>query len=580
MIGGKLNECKGVMRPKIRELTEDHKGHRGGIQGRFRSCQSLWPLCPSVKFFFRSLLTLTVAALGQASIALGSSAPRVTLEAGVLEGTRFDDHGGVAFLGVPYAAPPVGELRWKAPEPVKKWTGTREAKQYGPAAPQLPAGWLPYIGWSEDCLYLNIWTSRFVPDAKLPVIVFFHGGSNKAGYSQLTPLGPALSRFGVVVVTANYRLGPFGFFAHPALTAESEHHSSGNYGLLDQLQALSWVRDNISRFGGDPNRVTVMGQSAGAVDICLLMASPLARGLFQGAILESGEGQSVLNEDIRSAIPYNSISSTGEASGERLANDLGIAGGVDTLAKLRSLPADKILAACQHDHGLSFDAIVDGWVIPEQPAKIFAEGKQFNIPVLVGSNADEATVFGHAGPKTLAEYRIYLNQDTGRFADQEFEAYPARSDAAVPEQYLKLENDLFGYGAFSLAQATTRLGEAAYLYQFTFAEKGKRANLGAYHGEELKFLSNSFPADWEHDGAEENLGRTMLLYWTQFAKTGDPNFEGLPQWPAYDLREDQYLELGRKVGLHQIPERLKTLRHIMAQVIAEATGRAGGSPSN
>jgi para-nitrobenzyl esterase len=517
---------------------------------------------------------------GQASIAVGTSSPRVTLETGILEGTYFDEHGGAAFLGVPYAAPPVGELRWKPPEPLKKWDGTREAKQYGPAAPQFPAGWLPYIGWSEDCLYLNIWTTPFVRDAKLPVIVFFHGGGNRAGYSQLTPLGPALSRLGVVVVSANYRLGPFGFLAHPALTAESEHHSSGDYGLLDQLQALRWVRDNISRFGGDPSRVTVMGQSAGAVDICLLMASPLALGLFQGAILESGEAESVLNEDIRSPVPYNSIPSTGEASGERLAKDLGIADGPETLAKLRNLPVDKILAACQQDHGVSFDAIVDGWVIPEQPAKMFARRKQLNIPVLVGSNADEATVFGHAGPKTVDEYRRYLDQDTGRFADQEFEAYPARSDAAVPEQYLKLQNDLFGYGAFSLAEATTRLGQRAYLYQFTYAEKGRRANLGAYHGEELNFLSNSFPADWEHNGAEEKLGRAMRSYWTQFAKTGDPNFQGLPKWPAYDLREGQYLELGRRVGLQQVPERIKILEHIMAQVIAEANGTKGGSATN
>jgi para-nitrobenzyl esterase len=517
---------------------------------------------------------------GQASIALGSSGPRVTLQSGVLEGTYFDDHGGAAFLGVPYAAPPVGDLRWKPPEPVKKWAGTREAKQYGPAAPQLPAGWLPYIGWSEDCLYLNIWTTPFVPEAKLPVIVFFHGGGNKAGYSQLTPLGPALSRLGVVLVTANYRLGPFGFFAHPALTAESKHHSSGNYGLLDQLQALRWVQDNISRFGGDPSRVTVMGQSAGAVDICLLMASPLAYGLFQGAILESGEAQSVLNEDIRASIPYNSIASTGEASGERLASDLGIADGPESLAKLRSLPADKILAACQQDRRVSFDAIVDGWVIPEQPAKVFAEGRQFNIPVLLGSNADEATVFGQAGPKTAAEYRTFLNQDTGRFANQEFEAYPARSDADVPAQYLKLQNDLFGYGAFSLAQATTRLGQTAYLYQFTYAGKGRRANLGAYHGEELNFLSNSFPADWEHDGAEEKLGRAMRIYWTQFAKTGNPNFQGLPEWPAYDLQDDQYVELGRKVCLHQVPQRLKILGKIMAAVVANATGSTARAVSN
>ena len=530
--------------------------------------------------FLPRVLGLALAGLGHASLVFGSPAPpKVAVESGVLEGTYFGSNDEVAFLGVPYAAPPVGEQRWKPPAPVKKWTGTRQATQFGPAAPQLPSNWLPQVAWNEDCLYLNVWTTRFSPDGNLPVIVFFHGGGNEVGYSQLTPLGPPLSRLGVVAVSANYRLGPFGFFAHPALTAESDHHSSGNYGLLDQLQALRWVRDNISRFGGDPHRVTVIGQSAGAVDISLLMASPLAAGLFQGAILESGEAQSTLNQNIRSPIPYNRISSTGEATGEKFANDLGIAGGPNPLERLRNIPADKVLAAWQQDPKVRFEAIVDGWVVPEQPAKIFAEGKQLKIPVLVGSNADEATVFGLVAPKTVDEYKMYLQRDTGRFADQEFAAYPAQSDAAIPEQFLKYHNDLFGYGAYSLARAMTHWGQKAYLYVFTYAEKGKRANLGAYHGEELNFLSNSFPTDWVHDQDEESLGQTVRTYWTQFAKTGNPNFTGLAAWPAYTVREDQYLELGRKVALRQVPERLKTLEQIMASVIGDTTGAATGSLS-
>jgi para-nitrobenzyl esterase len=522
---------------------------------------------------------LFALALAQASIAFGSS-PKVSLETGVLEGTYFGSENEVAFLGVPYAAPPVGELRWKPPQPVSKWVGTRQAKKFGPAAPQLPAGWLPQVAWNEDCLYLNIWTAQFSPNARLPVIVFFHGGGNDVGYSQSTPLGPPLSRLGVVVVSANYRLGPFGFFTHPALTAESEHHSSGDYGLLDQLQALRWVRDHIMRFGGDPNRVTVMGQSAGALDITLLMASPLADGLFQGAILESGEAQSTLNQDIRTPIAYNRISGTGEDSGNKLADDLGIAGGPDTLERLRSIPADKILAAWKQDREINFGAIVDGWVVPEQPAKIFAEGKQLKIPVLVGSNADEATVFGLVAPKTVDEYKAYLRRDTGRFADQEFAAYPAGTDAAIPEQFLKYHNDLFSSGAYSLARTTARRGQNAYLYLFTYAEKGQRAKLGAYHGQELYFLSSSYPSDWEHDGDDERLSQTMRAYWVQFAKTGDPNFYGLPLWPAYEPGKDQYLEFGRSVGLRQVPERVKTLERIMEEVVADATGSAAPTRSN
>jgi para-nitrobenzyl esterase len=496
----------------------------------------------------------------------------VKLETGVLEGTYFSSAANeVAFLGVPYAAPPVGELRWKPPQPLNRWTGTRKATQFGPVSPQLPAPWLPYIKGNEDCLYLNIWTTRFSPNANLPVIVFFHGGGNKAGYSQLVPLGPALSRLGVVVVSANYRLGPFGFFAHPALTAESEHHSSGNYGLLDQLLALKWVLENISCFGGNPGQITVMGQSAGAVDIGLLMASPMSEGLFQGAIMESGDCQSDLNQDIRTSLPYNSISGTGESMGERLANDLGIADGPDALRNLRNVSTEQILDAWSKDRELNFGAIVDGWIVPEQPAKIFEEGKQARVCVLVGSNADEATVFGHNDLKTIDQYKSYLRQDTGKFADQEFSAYPVASDSEVPARYLELKNDFFAYGAWSMARAMTRIGQKAYLYYFTYAETGKRAALGAYHGEELRFVTDSFPSDWQHHADDEKLGRAIRTYWTQFAKTGDPNSLGLPVWPVYEAQSDQCLELGHTIGVRPVANRLEALKQIMEQILTETT---------
>jgi para-nitrobenzyl esterase len=256
---------------------------------------------------------------------------------------------------------------------------------------------------------LNVWTPTLSARVRLPVIVYFHGGSNHAGYSQLTPLGPALSPLGVVVVTANYRLGPLGFFAHPALTAASEHHASGDFGILDQIQALRWVRDNIAAFGGDPSRVTVMGQSAGAFDVCLMMASQLTRGLFQRAILESGDCESTLIEDIRTPIHFNGITGTGEGDGERLAADLHIANGPDVIQKLRAIPAQAILNAWSRDPKLQFDAIVNGWAIREQPARIFTAGKQAHILVLVGSNADEATVFG-PGPETVTDYNPRSSQ--------------------------------------------------------------------------------------------------------------------------------------------------------------------------
>ncbi len=369
------------------------------------------------KWYVALAVAVALASGRQAEDVHDSLVLTVKLASGRLRGIRFgNERNEVAFLGVPYAAPSLGELRWKPPQPVVRWAGMRDATQFGAACPQLPEPWLTYPHWAEDCLFLNVWTRQMSTGHKLPVIVFFHGGSNRAGYSQRDQLGPSLSRSGLVVVSANYRLGPLGFLAHPALTAESEHASSGNYGLLDQIQALKWVRENIAHFGGDSGRITVMGQSSGAVDICLLMASPLARGLFQKAILESGDCQSTLNKDIRTPISMNGISGTGEEAGERLAADLGITN-PDILKKLRSVPVDTILKAMSSDRELQFDAIVDGWVVPEQPAKTFADVRQAHIPVLVGSNADEATVFG-PGPANLSEYRKYLQADAGIYAYQ------------------------------------------------------------------------------------------------------------------------------------------------------------------
>ena len=522
-------------------------------------------------------LALVVAC--HAQDAHDSSASTVTLVSGALKGMRFGDgQNGVAFLGVPYAAPPTGKLRWKAPEPVVRWAGMRDATQFGAACPQVPEPWLSYPHWSEDCLFLNVWTRQMSARRPQPVLVFFHGGSNRAGYSQLNQLGPSLSRSGLVVVSANYRLGALGFLAHPALTAESPHASSGNYGLLDQIQALKWVRENIARFGGDPGRVTVMGQSAGAVDVCLLMASPLARGLFHQAILESGDCQGTLNKDIRTPISVNGISGTGEEAGERLAADLGVTNGPDILKKLRSVPVGTLLKAMssdrdvQFDADVEFDAIVDGWVVPEQPAKIFAEGRQARIPVLVGSNADEATVFG-PGPANLSAYRKFLQADTGVYADQELQAWPASTDADVRAQYLNLQSTSFAYGAWSMARAMTHAHQPAYLYLLTWTQTGKQASLGAYHGEELPFLDDAYPSSWGSSDRDKAFGEIMRTYWTNFAMTGDPNSSGLPKWPKFDPGSDYVLSLGQKIGPFPMSQNLRVLDKIMAQILSAQSHR-------
>jgi para-nitrobenzyl esterase len=540
---------------------------------RARDLRTLTSMRHVVRWAMGCLLIAFAAVPSKVAFGAGNAAAQVRLPEGVLEGI----HSGpspdaVAFLGVPFAAAPLDERRWMPPQPVRPWTGTREAKHFGPACPQLPATWLASISWDEDCLYLNLWSPRLAPAAKrLPVIVYFHGGSNTAGYSQMTPLGPTLSRLGVLVVSANYRLGPLGFLAHPALTAESEHQSSGNYGLLDQLQALKWVHEHIDRFGGDARRVTVLGQSAGAVDICLLMVSPLSVGLFQHAILESGDCQGALNQELRTPQLVNGRSGTAEDAGKRLASALGVAEGPDVLQQLRRMPAEEILKVWSHNRQISFGAIVDGWIVPEQPAKLFAEGRELSIPVLTGSNADEATVFGHGGPTSLDEYRRYLVASTGKYADLEFRSYPAKSDGEVATRYLQLQSDEFAYGAYSLVRAITRAGQKGFLYQFSFVETGARAALGAYHGAELNFLSDRFPEDWQHSAEDEQLGRAIRTYWVRFAKTGNPNAANVPDWPPYDAQSDQYLDLGRTIGLRRVAQPIHALAGIMNQVLFDAT---------
>jgi len=477
---------------------------------------------------------------------------------------------GAAFLGIPYAAAPVGALRWQPPRPARAWIGVRKTVQYGPACPQVPANWLPYPVWSEDCLFLNIWTSKPSSAARLPVIVYFHGGGNVAGYGQLTPLGPPLARLGVVVVTANYRLGPFGFFAHPALTAASPHESSGNYGLLDQIALLRWVRSNISAFGGDPKRVTVMGQSAGGFDICLLMTSPLARGLFHAAIVESGDCESALLADMRTPIHFSGIEGSGYSNGERLAADLGVKAGPGAVRSLRAISAARILSVWRHDPRLQFGAIVDGWVIRKQPASVFARGEQARVPVLVGSNADEATVFG-PGPQTLADYWKYLRHDTGPFAKQEFRLWPAYSNARVHREFLELQSGMFAYGAWSMARSMARIDEPSYLYRLTWVDAGKRAPLGAEHGEELYFLSDRFPGDWQPMKDQGRFGEMLRRYWTDFAKTGHPSAPGLPGWPAFDSRSHPLLELGSQVRPMPVSPELQRIQTLMRPILEPGT---------
>ncbi|HET9101151.1 MAG TPA: carboxylesterase family protein [Acidobacteriaceae bacterium] len=487
-----------------------------------------------------------------------TAAPQVKTDSGKLQGAWAPGAPGVAaFLGIPYAAQPIGNLRWRAPQPAPTWTGIRQATKYGAACPQAPSPWLPEMlgiqkmATDEACLYLNVWTPKLHHTAKLPVMVWVHGGGNVEGSAEWPPLGSTLAREGVVVVSLNYRLGVFGFFAYPPLAAESPHHVSGNYGHLDQVEALRWVRRNISRFGGNPNNVTVFGASSGALDICNLMASPIAAGLFQRAIMQSGVC-------VDSVYP---VTRQAEANGEILAKDLGIPAGRGSLAALRALPAKKLLLTAAKDDRIDLEPTVDGWFFPEQPATAFANGKQTKIPVIVGSNNDEVSIFASPlvgeksnRPKTVEAYRQWLHREFGPMADKVFAQYPAKSDQDVPSVFRTMDTDFdFGFGARLLAIEMARIHQPAYLYHFTYVGAGEFAALGAFHSEESMFLSKKYWTTWIHRPYDKTLSNAIIGYWVQFAKTGDPNTSVLPAWPAYQRNTDLCQELGRRVGAEPVP---------------------------
>lgn len=485
--------------------------------------------------------------------------PRVTIDAGQLAGMQWDENAkDVAFLGIPFAAQPVGKLRWQPPQPPAKWAGVRQAVAYGPACPQLPSGWLPEmlgrkeLKTDEACLYLNVWTTNLHGRSKQPVMVWIHGGGNVEGSGEMPPLGPTLAKHGVVVVSIQYRLQALGFFSYAALAAESPHHASGNYGLLDQMEALRWVRRNIAKFGGDAKQVTIFGASSGSEDVCHLMASPLPTGLFQRAILQSGTCEDYVMPSAEQT----------EVSDARLLQDLGIQNGPHALDALRALPAERILQAAAKDEQLLLEPNLDGWVFRQRPAVTFAEGREADVPVMVGSNAQEVTIFASPivggssshRPKTIAEYKRWLQREFHGNADAVFAAYPARTDAGVPKVFVEMDTDSqFGFGAHLLAEETARRGQKAYLYHFTYVGAGKFAPLGAFHSEESILLSKKYWTTWVHRPEDEVLSNVLIGYWTQFAKTGNPNAAGLPAWHAFNPKLDQCQELGLQVGSIPVP---------------------------
>jgi para-nitrobenzyl esterase len=479
----------------------------------------------------------------------------IRIETGLISGIPVGENKDVrVYKGIPYAAPPIGDLRWKPPQPAKPWQGVRQATQYGPSCPQpdiLERAYGIKTGpTSEDCLYLNVWTPAKKPDQKLPVMVWIHGGGYIAGSgSSQVYDGQELARQGVIVVTINYRLGPFGFLAHPLLSKESEHGVSGNYGLLDQIAALEWVKRNIAAFGGDPNNVTIFGESAGAGSVCYLMVSPLAKGLFHRAIAQSG---SALGQNRHLRQTWYGLEPA-EKLGERFAQQLGC----ETLAAMRAKSAEEILAKSSTElsfffgRGDRFGPIVDGWVVPDDPGAIFEAGEQHKVPLIVGSNADEGTIFTASLPQMgVDQYKAAVSALYKTHADKVLALYPVDN----PNQVRSMVSRLIGDSAFiANARLFARLHSRTnkvFLYHFTWVRPDQRgAALGAFHGSEIPYAFGNIKALVAAGEKDRTLAQTMSAYWACFAASGDPNRKGLPEWPAYDPASDRYLELGDPISI-------------------------------
>ncbi len=474
------------------------------------------------------------------------------VESGLLSSSLRSGEDGqvVAYKGIAYAAPPVGDRRWRPPEPPGAWSGVRRAEAFGPAAPQEGERFAR-VPQNEDCLFLNVWTAARSAEERRPVMVWIHGGgfSTGTGAAGLYD-GARLAEAGVVLVTFNYRLNVFGAFAHPLLTRESPHHASGNYGLMDQIAALGWVKRNIAAFGGDPDRVTIFGESAGGRSVSLLMVSPLAEGLFHRAIVQSGPVRNV-----------NYSRASREAIGERIAAALGCDEAPDPLACLRSKTHAELAGALA-----DFDAnpIVDGWVIPDDPRRLYVAGRQHTVPLLIGSNEHEATLRlspGDPGTRSAEDYEATVRRLFGIKAPQVLAVYPAPDDASAFWAFIRLLSDV-QHTMISRAQARwmSNVGAPAYFYHFTRVPPDPRLQFkGASHATEIRYVFNTLSQGGgvEVAGvgdpkllaeADERLAEAMQGYWTQFAATGDPNRPDLPAWPRYDPAGDRYLELGETIG--------------------------------
>ncbi len=500
-------------------------------------------------------ITLVAAALLLSNAYGQTPALTVQAPAGTVQGKTEDTKGGPAhaFLGIPYAAPPVGPLRWKPPAPPAKWTGVRDARSFGARCMQptlYDDMFFRDPGQSENCLSLNIWTpANTPPGKKLPVMFWIYGGGFTTGStSEPRQDGAHLATKGVIVVSFNYRESIFGFFTHPDLIAESPEHAAGNYGLLDAVAALKWVQANIPAFGGDPANVTIFGESAGSFAVSFLMVSPLAHGLFARAIGESGGAFSGATQRFHAAAEQ----------GERDADWARTTLHADSLAALRAMPAEQLLAAVyppkpQSSHGFGPD--VDGSFIAQTPAAIFAAGKQNDVPMIAGWNHDEggngkATTFTPTGgsssgstesaPGDLGRLKDAAQKDFGAQASEFLTAFPASTDAEALTRLQQYATDRFiAYGTWAWLEAQTGTGKApAYRYEFDLVpppDPARPGRFGVFHSDDIEYVFGNLDSRkgivWRPE--DYAMSEQMMTYWTNFARTGTPDGGGLAPWPAY-----------------------------------------------
>ena len=499
----------------------------------------------------------------------GFAAEMIKLDSGPISGIQAEDLR--IYLGIPYAAPPIGNLRWKAPQPVKPWKQVKLCKAFGASCPQSKG---ENVGkTSENCLYLNVWTPAKKDNEKLPVMVWIHGGGWSQGSASSTGDGGSnlfgyngakLAKKGIVFVSFNYRLGPFGFFAHPQLALESPQGTMGNYGFMDQIAALKWVKRNIAKFGGDPNNVTIFGESAGSIAVSLHMISPFSAGLFNKGISESG-GPYGLEYLMKQA---DGQMQKALSDSQKFVKILKCDQAKDPIKAMRAKSSAEIIKAYPFSlnirSGPVFGPIIDGYIIPDNPQKLYQMGKNFDLPLIIGSNADEGNLFYQQ--MSVEKYKSWLKLNFGKHADEVFKMFPAEKNEDVKPAY----DRVISVSAFtepSRFVARSRDGRKAktYLYHFTRVIPNDFGRfVGAGHAMDIFYIFGIIDKKLGFSDVDFDLSNKMMDYWVNFAKTGDPNGPGLPLWPSYETKTDQNIEFGDtiKVNKHLLKKECDFIRQI------------------